>query len=398
MTEILKRANELQAEMVRLRRTIHRHPELGFEEVETSALIAETLGHLNIRFKSGVGKTGVVGYLGTEGPTVALRADMDALPVHELNEVPYKSQVPGKMHACGHDAHVAMLLGAATLLREEELRGQVRLLFQPSEERQDEEGKSGAVRMVEDGAMQGVDAVVGQHVYEQLDTGYVNLSSGPFLAGGDNFQATIRGEGVHGAYPHLGVDPIFIAGHVILAIHGILSRRIDPVKPVLISVGSVQAEGTCNVIPAEVQLKGTIRYLEEGIREGVHAELRRALEVSRALGGDYSLTITQVVPPLANDEWVTDVVRQVAASILGWDHVRPVVPEMGGEDFAFLAREAAGAYFELGVKKGEMAPAHNPSFNLDEDALPLGAAILAESALSLLESLAGGRGGDRGSS
>jgi amidohydrolase len=390
VTEILQRAMGMDDKLVAWRWAIHERPELGFEEVETAALIAETLASLGIRAETGVGKTGVVGYLGTEGPSVALRADMDALPIEELNDVPYRSKVPGRMHACGHDAHVAMLLGAATLLAEERLPGQVRLLFQPSEERQDEEGKTGAARMVADGAMQGVDAVVGQHVYEQLETGYINLSSGPFLAGGDNFQATVRGQGTHGAYPHLGVDPIFIAGHVILAIHGILSRRIDPVKPALISVGSVHAGEASNVIPAEVQLKGTIRYLEEGLREEIHAELGRALETSRALGGDFSLSIQGVVPPLANDEWVTDVVRQVAAGIVGWDHVRPVVPEMGGEDFAFLAREAPGAYYELGVKRGEMAPAHSPTFDLDEDALPLGAAILAESALRLLESLASG--------
>ena len=388
MTEMLKRARELQAEIVRLRRTIHRCPELGFEEVETSTLISETLGALNIRFDVGVGKTGVVGYLGTEGPTVALRADMDALPIVELDDVPYRSQVPGVMHACGHDAHVAMLLGAATLLAEGELPGQVRLLFQPCEERQDEEGKTGAVRMVEEGAMEGVDAVVGQHVYEQLETGRIYLSSGPFLAAGDVFEATIRGKGVHGAYPHLGIDPIFIAGHVILAIHGILSRRIDPVKPALISLGAVHEGEAFNVIPAEVQLRGTIRYLEEGIREEVHAELRRALEIARALGGDFSLSIREVVPPLANDEWVTEVVRQAAVDILGGENVLPAVPEMGGEDFAFLAREAPGAYYELGVKKGEMAPAHSPTFDIDEDALPLGAAILAESALRLLNSLA----------
>lgn len=386
--EMLKRAEELASEIVRIRRAIHRRPELGFEEVETAALIAETLRSLGIRMKTGVGKTGVVGYLGTEGPTVALRADMDALPIEELNEVPYKSQVPGKMHACGHDAHVAMLLGAAMLLTEEELPGQVRLLFQPCEERQDEEGKTGATRMVEEGAMEGVDVVVGQHVYEQLETGYIYLSSGPFLSAGDNFEAVIRGESCHGAYPHLGVDAIFIAGHAISAIYGILSRRIDPVKPALISLGSIHGGEASNILPAEVRLGGTIRYLEEGIREEVHDELRSALEIARALGGDYDLSITEVVPPLANDERVTEVVRGAAVEVLGDDRILPLLPEMGGEDFAFLAKEAPGAYFGLGVKKGEMAPAHNPRFDIDEDALPIGAAILAESALRLLGCLA----------
>jgi amidohydrolase len=387
MTNILKRAKEQQTEIVRLRRTIHRHPELGFEEVETSALIAETLESLNIRFEAGVGKTGVIGYLGTEGPTVALRADMDALPIEELNDVPYRSQVPGVMHACGHDAHVAMLLGAAMLLAEEELPGEVRLLFQPSEERQDEEGATGAMRLVEAGAMLGVDAVVGQHVYEQLETGRIYLSDGAFLAAGDIFEVTIRGQGCHGAYPHTGVDPIFISGQVICAINGILSRRIDPIKPALISLGSIHGGQALNVIPSEVRLGGTIRCLEEDVRQALHAELNKALEVARALGGDYSLDLTEVVPPLANDPRVTEVVRRAAVDIVGEEHVLPLVPEMGGEDFAFLAREAPGAYFGLGVKKGDMGPAHSPTFDIDEDAMPIGVAILAESALRLLSSL-----------
>ncbi len=384
---MLQRAKKFQTQIVELRRAIHRRPELGFQEFETSALVAETLGSMGIKAQTGVGKTGVIGFLGDHGPTVALRADMDALPIQELNEVPYKSQVPGVMHACGHDAHVAMLLGAAMLLAEEELPGQVRLLFQPCEERQDEEGKTGAIRLVEAGAMRGVDAIVGLHVYEELETGHIYLSSGPFLAAGDNFEVTIRGEGCHGAYPHLGVDAIFIAGHVISAIHGILSRGIDPVKPALISLGSIRGGEASNILPAEVRLAGTIRYLEEGIREEIHDQLRRALEVARALGGDYSLSIAEVVPPLANDDQVTEVVRQAAVAILGEEGVLPLVPEMGGEDFAFLAREAPGAYFGLGVKKGKMAPAHNPHFDIDEDALPMGAAVLAESALRLLKSL-----------
>ena len=369
------------------RRAIHQRPELGFEEVETAALVSRTLASMGIRAETGVGKTGVVGYLGTEGPTVALRADMDALPIDELNDVPYKSQVPGVMHACGHDAHVAMLLGAAKLLKGEELLGQVRLLFQPSEERQDEKGKSGAVRMVEEGAMQGVDAVVGQHVHEQLETGRIRVSPGPVTAAGDIFEGVIHGEGGHGAYPHLGVDPIFISGNVLSAINGVVSRYVDPVKPGLISVCTVEGGKAFNVIPPDVRLEGTIRSLEEEVRERLHEVLHRAFEVARALGGSYTLRIEPVVPATVNDEGVVEIVREVAVGFLGPGNVLPSEPEMGGEDFAFLAREAPGTFYELGVKNGEMAPAHSPTFDIDEDALPIGAAILAQTALRLLESL-----------
>jgi amidohydrolase len=283
-----------------------------------------------------------------------------------------------------------MLLGAATLLRGEELSGQVRLLFQPSEERQDEKGKSGAVRMVEEGAMQGVDAVVGQHVQEQLETGRIRVSPGPVTAAGDIFQGVIHGEGGHGAYPHLGVDPIFISGNVLTAINGVVSRYVDPVKAGLISVCAIESGTAFNVMPSDVRLQGTIRSLEEEVRQRLHEVLHQAFEVARALGGSYTLEIHPVVPATVNDKHVVETVREIAFGVLGASNVLPSEPEMGGEDFAFLAREAPGAFYELGVKKGEMAPAHSPTFDIDEDALPLGAAILAQSALRLLNSLAGG--------
>jgi amidohydrolase len=277
------------------------------------------------------------------------------------------------------------------LLTEEELPGQVRLLFQPAEERQDEEGKTGAKRLVEAGVMNDVDAVVGQHVHEQLETGRIYVSPGPVAAAGDIFEGVIQGEGGHGAYPHLGVDPIFISGNVLSAINGVVSRRIDPVKPALISVCAIEGGTAFNVMPSEVRLRGTIRSLEAEVRQRLHEQLHRAFEVARALGGSYTLEILPVVPATVNDAQVAEAVREVASGILGASNVLPWEPELGGEDFAFLATEAPGAYFGLGVKKGEMAPAHSPTFDIDEDALPFGAAILAESALRLLTSLAGSK-------
>lgn len=377
---MLDRAKELQGELIRLRRAIHRYPELGFREVKTSALIAETLESLGIEVQAGVAETGVIGYLGEGSPVVALRADMDALPIQELNEVPYRSRVPGVMHACGHDAHVAMVLGAAMLLKEMELEGEVRFLFQPSEERVDEEGKSGAVRMVEEGVMEGVGAILALHVDSETESGVVKISPGPMAAAVDSFEATIIGRGCHGAYPHRGVDPIFIAGQVILAIQGIVSRRIDPVKQAVISIGSIHAGTAENIIPEEVELTGTIRSFEEEVREGLHTELEKAFQVAKALGGEFRLTIEKGYPVMVNEEKMAALIREVAIDLLGEEKVLPKEPTMGAEDFSYFLAQAPGAMFRLGVKKGEMRPGHSPHFDLDEEVLPIGAAILAESA------------------
>ncbi len=317
---------------------------------------------------------------------VAIRADMDALPIQELNEVPCRSQVPGVMHACGHDAHVAVALGAAMLLKDMELEGEVRFLFQPSEERVDEEGKSGAVRMVEEGATEGVEAILALHVDSETESGVIKISPGPMSAGDDSFVATIMGRGCHGAYPHRGVDPIFIGGEVILAIQGIVSRRIDPVKLAVVSIGTIHGGTADNVIPQEVELTGTIRSFEQEVREQLRTELEKAFQIARALGGDFRLDIQEGYPVTVNEEKMSQLIREVAIDLLGEEKVLPKEPSMGTEDFSFFLAQAPGAMFRLGVKKGEMRPGHNPHFDLDEEALPIGAAILAESARRYLAS------------
>jgi amidohydrolase len=388
VTGIPQRAMAMHDKLVDWRRAIHQWPELAFEEVKTAALIAENLARLGIRAETGVAKTGVVGYLGTEGPTVALRADMDALPIEELNDVPYRSQVSEVMHACGHDSHVAMALGAAELLSQEDLRGQVRFLFQPSEESVDEEGRSGAARMVEEGVLDGVDAVIALHVHDEVETGVIKAGSGPVCASVDSFEAAVIGKGCHGAYPHLGVDPVFISGQVISAVNAIVSRQVGPVKTAVISIGAIHGGDAFNVIPAEVQMKGTIRSFEEEVRAHLHAQLEGAFAVSRSLGGDYRLTIHKYAPPLVNDAKVSAVFRRVGEEMLGVETVLPMGPEMGGEDFAFMARKVAGAMFGLGVRKGDIRQAHSPHFDIDEGALPIGVGMLAESAKRLLLMLA----------
>jgi amidohydrolase len=238
---MLTDAQALQEQLSYLRRTIHQNPELGFEEIKTSTLVAETLQELGIETQTGVGKTGVVARLGNgNGPSIGIRADMDALPILEANDVPYKSQVPGKMHACGHDAHTTMLLGVAMLLKDQPINGEIRLLFQPSEERSDAEGISGAPRMIDDGAVEGLDAVIALHVDGTLDRGKICVRSGHVLANSDSVFAKVIGKGGHGAMPDRANDPVFMMGPILTAIHGIVSRRINPLEPAVITVGRMQ--------------------------------------------------------------------------------------------------------------------------------------------------------------
>lgn len=383
---MLERARTIKDQMIFWRREFHMHPELGFKETRTSAFVAEVLGSLGFRVQTGVGRTGVVGELGNGRPIVAIRADMDALPLQEANDVPYASRIPGVMHACGHDAHTAIGLGAATLLAQETFSGTVRFLFQPAEEVADKEGFSGAPRMVQDGAMDGVEAVMALHVHAGVPVGEISLDAGPASAGVDSFWVTISGRGAHGAYPHKGLDPIHLAGHVILALHGIVSRRLDPFAPAVVTVGSIHGGQATNVIPEEVKLAGTIRYQDPEVQEQIHAEIERAIAVARTLGGEVELTIRTGGPPVINDEGIVALLREVAGDLLGSEHVKPREPGMGAEDFSVFSAMAPGAMFRLGCQmEGDERKAHNPTFDLDEGCLPIGAAILAEAALRYLQ-------------
>jgi amidohydrolase len=382
---MLERAREIKDQLIAWRRDLHMHPELGFQETRTAARVAEVLKSLGYRVRTGVGRTGVVGERGQASPTVAIRADMDALPIQEANAVPYASQVPGVMHACGHDAHTAIALGVATLLAEEEFPGTVRFLFQPAEEVGDDEGLSGAPRMVEDGAMEGVDAVLALHVDVATAVGDVVLGVGPSSAGVDSFYVTIVGRGGHGAYPHKVVDPIHIAGHVILALHGIVSRRLHPAAPAVVSIGSIHGGQAENVIPERVKMSGTIRYMDPKVREQIHAEIERALKVTRVLGGDSTLEFESGCPPMLNDEGVVDLLRQVATELLGAEHIKPPRKDMGAEDFGVFSTLAPGAMLGLGcLIEGDERRAHSPHHDIDERCLPIGVAVLAEAALRIL--------------
>jgi len=382
---MLNRSREIAQQLITWRRKFHMYPELGFQEFKTAEFVAETLHSFGLRVRTKVGKTGVVGYLGEGKPMVALRADMDALPIQEANDVPYASQVPGVMHACGHDAHTAILLGVALLLHQEELPGQVRFLFQPAEEVNDEEGKSGAARMIEDGAMEEVEAVLALHVDATLPVGDIIASAGPCSAGVDTFYVTIIGQGGHGSAPHKVVDPIHIAGHVILALHSIVCRRLHPFAPAVISIGSIHGGQADNVIPERVEMSGTIRFMDQEVQKQIHQEIERALDMARAMGGDYELKIEIGCMPMINDPGVVDLSRQVATDLLGAEHIQAPKQHMGAEDFGFFSALAPGAMFSLGCQiEGDERTAHSPRFDLDERCLPIGAAILAEAACRYL--------------
>jgi amidohydrolase len=384
---MLEQAQALRDQLVAWRRTIHMHPELGFQEQGTARLVADTLAEMGVEVQTGVGKTGVVGYLGEGRPVIGIRADMDALPIHEENDVPYASQTPGVMHACGHDGHTAMLLGVARLLTEMPDRppGQVRFLFQPSEERSDAENKSGGLRMVEEGALDGLDAVIALHVASEDPAGKVQIGAGYVTAAEDSFFITLTGTGGHGAYPHQGTDPTFILAQVINAIHGIRARRIDPTKPATVSIGSIHAGSVTNVIPSKVEISGTIRTYDEETRARIKTELANALQVARALGGDFKLDLKQGYPATYNDPAVADLIRQTAAEMLGEEGLLPPAPGMGAEDFSYMAQKAPGAMFMLGAKFDEQNRAHHtPIFDISEDALPVGTAMLAEVTCRLL--------------
>jgi len=383
---MLKQAHAITEELIEWRRDFHMHPEVGFDVHRTAGIVADELEKMGYRVRRNVGKTGVVADIGEGGRMIAIRADMDALPLQELNDYEYKSTIENKMHACGHDSHTAMALGTAQILAKEKFNGRVRFLFQPCEETADEEGKSGAIRMAEEGAMDGVDYVIAQHVDPTIPVGTIAVKSGPVSGGVDSWYATIKGKGGHGAHPNQTVDPFYLLAHVIMGINAIVSRRIDPFEPTVVSIGAVNGGFTENVIPDSIEMMGTLRFTSMDSQKRIHEEITRVFESIKVLGGDYELEIEIGAPPMENDEFVTQVIQEVGSELLGAENVKKPHDTLGAEDFGTFMLHARGAMYNLGTqKKGhEDYLLHHPKFDLDERALPIGSAILAETAIRFL--------------
>ena len=396
---ISQRAQDLQEQMIHWRRQFHRFPELGFQEFQTSATVQKALQEIGIEYRTGIAKTGIVAQIfGGDSTLVALRADMDALPILEMNGTEFDSLNPGVMHACGHDAHTAMLLGAASILKEladqSRLPGQVRLLFQPSEEYQDEEGKSGAMRFVEEGAMEGVQAVFGLHIDPNKPVGVVSTRSGPMLAAADSFKVVIRGAGGHAARPHETTDTIALAGLLINAIHHLVSRRLDPLAAGVVTIGTIHGGSVDNIIPDNVIMTGTLRSFTPESRNLLFDELQKTCLIVEPLGGIVETTIVPGYPPTINDDQASQVMQSAAGKIVGDPNVLESPMYMGAEDFSFLANKAPGCFLSLGTHDpawgDDYCQLHQPNTRLSEAALPIGAAILAASAIEWMVKHPGG--------
>ncbi len=386
---LLDQAKEMESQLVEWRRDIHKHPELGFEETRTSRLVADALREMGIEIEVGVAETGIVARIGEGRPAIGIRADMDALPIQEANDVEYASQTAGLMHACGHDAHTAILLGVAKLINDMPNRpkGEIRLLFQPSEEKwRDSDGHSGGSLMVEEKALDGLDAVIACHVASTMPVGEVQVTDGFSLAAPDTFTAKIIGEGTHGASPHNGLDPIWMQAQVVNALQAIRSRRRNPTERSVVTIGSIHGGTAPNVIPNEIVITGTIRTFEEEARDEIHKLVEEAFSMVRVFGGDYELTISKGYPSLYNDPEVAELIRSVGKEYLGDDKSTEGAPIMAGEDFAFMTQKAPGAMMRLGAKLDDLnRPHHSPIFDIHEDCLPIGVGVLAESAVRLLK-------------
>ncbi|RYY99369.1 MAG: amidohydrolase [Chitinophagaceae bacterium] len=380
---IRAKASEYAPDFIKIRRHLHAHPELSYQEFETSAYVQARLRDWGIPFEL-MATTGVVGLIEGRNPgsrTVALRADMDALPIEEQNDVPYKSTRPGVMHACGHDVHTTCLLGAARILSEtkNDWEGTVKLIFQPGEER----NPGGASLLIKEGVLRNPAParIYGLHVNPQLEVGLVSFRGGKVMASADELYITVRSKGGHAAAPHLTVDTILVASHIIVALQQVIARNNNPLSPSVLSICSFQGGHTTNVIPSEVKLMGTFRAMDEAWRLAAHSHIRRIVEgTAAAMGAEAELHIDIGYPTVYNDEALSAEARTRAESYLGAEHVGETEIRMGAEDFGFYSQEIPGCFYRLGTAnkaEGITAGVHTPLFNIDERAIETGIGLMA---------------------
>lgn len=377
-------------EVVANRRHIHSHPELSFHEVETSAFVARKLDKLNISWERMAGN-GLVALIKGEKPSdrvIALRADMDALPIHEANNVPYKSQNEGVMHACGHDVHTSSLLGTAKILTElkSEFGGTVKLIFQPAEEKL----PGGASIMIKEGVLENPkpDAVLGQHVMPLIDAGKFGFRAGQYMASTDELYVTVKGKGGHGAQPQQNIDPVLITAHILVALQQIVSRNSHPANPTVLSFGKVIADGATNVIPNEVKMEGTFRALDEEWRAEAHAKMKKMAEgIAEAMGGSCEFNIMKGYPFLINEPKLTNATRAHAEDYLGKENVVDLDIWMAAEDFAYYSQVSDACFYRMGTRnesRGITSAVHTPTFDIEETALEQSIGLMAYLAIKQL--------------
>lgn len=391
-SEVQKEAGEVASWIIDVRRELHKIPELMYEEHKTSAVIRRVLDQLGVEYRFPLAVTGVVATIGHgDGPTVALRADMDALPINETVEWEHKSGVEGVMHACGHDAHTAMLLGAARLLkaREEKLKGRVLLIFQPAEE-----GGAGAARQLAEGALpgRGADVIFALHVAPTMPAGTLGSRPGTMLASAGFFQATVKGQGSHGAMPHLSKDPILAASSIVSSLQTLVSRETDPLDSSVVSVTKFHSGDAFNVIPSEAQIGGTLRSFTKKGMNRIRDRIKKVVESQAAVYGcngtvDFCESMMPFYPPTVNSQAAFDFAKDIATRLVGETGFEVVDPAMGAEDFSFFLEKSPGCMIFLGVRNEKIGASygvHTPNFFLDQSALPLGTAFLTTLAETFL--------------
>lgn len=387
--QLFSKLEELYPEMVELRRDFHMNPELSFQEKRTPEVIANYQRDLGLEVKTNVGGNGVVAtiYGGKPGPTVAIRADFDALPIEEQNDVPYKSKNPGVMHACGHDAHTAIALGLSKAFNEykNELEGNIVFIHQHAEELK----PGGAKAMIEDGALDGVDVIFATHMENYFPVGHVVYSKDYILGASDEFDIEINGKGGHAAFPHDTNDPLLIGTQIVNSLHHIVSRRIDPLKRAVVSIGSFQAGSAHNVIPDKAVIKGTVRSFDKDIRSQIADFIKETVDhTCKMYGADYNLDYSFGFPATLNNEGITELLVEASKNVVPEEQIIEIPPNMGGEDFSYFLQKVPGTYFFTGSankEKGFIYPYHHPNWDIDEESLLYGTKVLASATLDYIQ-------------